>query len=157
MNRIRHAVSDAAIRSGLAVLGALSVYVSADTVFGGVATLGLQGPTDFFTVTDSAAFAVRDSHVRFLGAVWLGVGVVFMAGAVWLRGMRDALMLACALAFVGGLARFTSMSPDELFASGLGVPLIIELVVLPALGAAVWKKSTTDRSAQAPSTGRYAA
>jgi hypothetical protein len=122
------------LRSSLALAGALTVFVGIDNALGGIATLGLQGPTDFIGVTNLDAFKVRDSHVRFLGAVWLGVGLIFLAGSVWLDRLRLVIATLCGLAMLGGVARFSSMGLAEMFDAGLAAPLIAELVVFPLIG-----------------------
>jgi Domain of unknown function (DUF4345) len=131
--------ANVALRTCLAATGIVTVYVGVDNAFGGVATLGLQGPTDFFSITQDQAFRVRDSHVRFLGAVWGGVGLVFLTGAIWPIAMRTTLVVLAGLAVLGGLARFSSMGLSALFGAGLGLPLVIELVLFPLLGTLVWR------------------
>ncbi|MFN0114820.1 MAG: DUF4345 family protein [Paracoccaceae bacterium] len=136
MTRLR--LTDLLTRVALAVIGALSVYVALDSALGGTATLGFQIKGTFLVATDPQAYAVRDSHVRFLGAVWGGIGVVFLAGAIWTDQLRDTLLIACGLGLLGGLARFSAMGPGELVKAGLGISLAIELIVLPLLAASIW-------------------
>ena len=38
-------------------------------------TLGLQGPTDYFTVTDRTRTLIRDSHAHYYGGVYLALGL----------------------------------------------------------------------------------
>jgi hypothetical protein len=124
------------LRAALAVTGLATIAVGLDNALGGIDTLGWQGPTGFAVALDPGAFAVRDSHVRFLGAVWGGAGVVFLAASLWLAPLRQAVAVLAALAALGGLARFSSMGPREMLDAGLGLPLAIELVVFPALAIA---------------------
>lgn len=132
-------------RAALAITAVLVAYTGIDNALGGIATLGLQGPTDFFAVTDDPAFFARDSHVRFLGGVWLGVALVFLAGAFWLGALRQALVTVSALGFIGGLSRLASLSPDDAIAHGLAAPLAAELFILPLLGVWVSRGPTRDR------------
>lgn len=126
-------------RTILALAGAVILYQGIDNAVGGVASAGLQGPTDFFSVTDPIAFETRDSHVRFLGGLWLGVGLIFLAASVKLRALREGVTTVCFLAFVGGLSRAFSMSFDELADHHLLGALVAELTVLPTLGWTAWR------------------
>ncbi len=47
---------------------------------------------NFFTVTDAPVFAVHDSHIRFIGGVWLGLGLVMLAGTLAFRRLRTVLV-----------------------------------------------------------------
>lgn len=140
-----------ATQTTFAVIGALSVYVAADSALGGTATLGLQLEGSFLTATDPQAYAIRDSHVRFLGAVWAGVGAIFLAGAVWPDRLRDALLVACGLGALGGLARFSGMGFGELIDAGLGLPLAVELVLFPGLAVLVLAQGRGRPAAAQPS------
>jgi hypothetical protein len=121
------------LRVLLAVVGLFVAYTGVDNAFGGIASLGFQSGTDFFTITDAQAFAVRDSNVRFLGGLWIGVGLLFAAGAVWFGALKPAVCAAFALVFVGGLARFTAMNTAPLFGGALTGSLVAELALMPAL------------------------
>lgn len=127
------------LRIVLALAGAVILYQGVDNAAGGVASAGLQGPTDFFAVTDPTAFETRDSHVRFLGGLWLGVGLLFLAASVNLRALRGGVVSACFLAFVGGLSRLFSMGIAELVDHNLIGATTAELALLPALGLAAWR------------------
>ena len=60
------------LRGVLAVVGAFIIFLGLNVGLGGVQTLGWQGgAADFLTVTNAAVFDVRDSHVRFIGGIWL--------------------------------------------------------------------------------------
>ena len=65
---------EVALRFVLALVGAAVVYTGVNIAGGGIATLGLQGGTEFFAVTDHHEFAVHDSHVRFLGGLLCAQG-----------------------------------------------------------------------------------
>jgi len=108
------------------------VLTGVNVGFGGIRTLGLQGPQDFIAVTDAAAFAAQDSHVRFLGGLWLGVGLLFAAGALRLRALRAPLMVALLLVVLGGLARFTTGDATAL-SPNVRLSLLAELVLMPVL------------------------
>ena len=133
-----------ALRLVLMLAGAAIIYLGLDLGLGGMRTLGWQGPTDFIAVTDETRFAVQDSHARFVGGVWLGVGLIFLAGSFAVDRFRNALIAMCALIFIGGLVRFASMDFDILFGMQVLPSLLAELIVFPALG--FWLLSTGRRT-----------
>ncbi|MBI1250961.1 MAG: DUF4345 domain-containing protein [Alphaproteobacteria bacterium] len=131
--------AETAVRALLAIASVLVAYTGLDNALGGVATFGLQGPQDFFQIADADAFAARDSHVRFLGGVWLGVALALAGGAIWLRAFRPVIYAVGAITFVGGLARFSGMGLSEMIERGLVAPLIAELALVPLLALGVWR------------------
>ncbi len=137
-------IASSTLRAVLAAAGLFIAYTGVDNAFGGIASLGFQSATDFFTVTDDQAFAVRDSNVRFLGGLWIGMGLLFVAGAVWLRALKPAVCAAIALVFVGGLARFTTMNTGPLFGGALTGSLVAELALMPLL--LLWTLRTAPRA-----------
>jgi hypothetical protein len=122
------------LRTVLAIAGAAIVFLGLNVGLGGIQTLGWQGSGDFVTVTDPALFAVRDNHVRFIGGVWLGVGLLFLAGAVALDRLRTVLVALTAMIFVGGLARLSASDPALLTSAAIAPSLALELVLFPLLG-----------------------
>ena len=122
-----------ALKVVLAVFGALVLFTAINRAFGGIATLGWQGPTDFFAVNDAPGFAIHDSHTRFLGGVWAAVGLAFLAASIWLDRLRPVLLFLCAAIFVGGLARFSSPDIAVLFGPGVAVSLALEILLMPLL------------------------
>jgi hypothetical protein len=125
---------NALLRTVLAIAGAAIVFLGMNVGLGGIQTLGWQGSGDFVTVTDPALFAVRDNHIRFIGGVWLGVGLLFLAGAVALDRLRTVLVALTAMIFVGGLARLSAADPDLLISAAIAPSLALELVLFPLLG-----------------------
>ncbi len=120
----------------LLVLGAISAFVAINVAFGGIETLGLQGPTDFVTVTDHDAYLVRDSHTHYYGGVYLALGLFLMYAATDIHRFRPSLNLVFAMIFTGGLARLTQLEPGVTFGADLMVSTIIELIGMPIL--ALW-------------------
>lgn len=117
------------LRVVLALIGIVVVVLGLNVGLGGIRTLGWQGGGEFLTVSDPALFAVRDSHIRFIGGIWLGIGLVLAAGAVWFERLRVVLVAIAALVFVGGLTRLSgTLSPDVL------PSLALELIGFPLLG-----------------------
>lgn len=118
------------LRAVLALIGTVVVVLGLNVGLGGIRTLGWQGgAVEFLTVTDPDLFAVRDSHIRFIGGIWLAIGVTLAAGAVWLERLRPVLVAIAALVFVGGLVRLAGPLP-----AGVWPSLGLELIGFPLLG-----------------------
>jgi len=130
--------SEIALRVVLAFAGAFVVATGIDFAVGGIASLGIEGPRDFFTVTNQHAFEVRDNHTRFIGGVWLGVGLVLLTAAVWLKALKPALLACIVLIFIGGIARFSAQRIDLVLGPEIVGSLIAELVGMPVLFLWVW-------------------
>ena len=123
--------SEIALRVVLVLTGAFIVYTGIDMAFGGMRTLGWQVPGPFFDVTDPHTFLVQDSHSRFLGGVWLALGLVLLLGATNLKRYAPLLKLAFVLIFAGGLARISQ--PDILFDSAILGSFVAEIIGMPVL------------------------
>jgi hypothetical protein len=136
--------SNQALRATLVVLGAVSVFVAVNVAFGGLQTLGLQGPTRYFQVTDHDAYLVRDSHTHYYGGVYLALGVSLIVAASNVQRFRTALFVVFAMIFAGGLARLTQFEPGVTFGRSLLLSTVIELVGVPLL--AVWVARSTSGS-----------
>lgn len=79
---------------------------------------------------------VLDSQVRFLGAVWLGLGAILLFCLGDLRRYGAILQLCFAIIALGGIGRALSLLQVGQPASGTGhafivVALAIELVLVP--------------------------
>ena len=120
----------------LAALGAISAFVAVNVAFGGLDTLGWQGPTNYFQVTDHDAYLLRDSHAHFYGGVYLGIAIFLIAASTNLRKYRSGLNVVFAVLFLGGVARLTQLAPGVTFGKDLAVSSLIELVGMPAM--ALW-------------------
>lgn len=127
------------LRLVLAAAGGFIVFTGVNIGFGGMRSLGRLGSNQFLTVTDSTAFAVQDSHVRFVGGVWLALGLTFMAGAVRLASLRKLLLFGCGLIFLGGFARFSSGDLGSLVSPRLIGSLGAELIGMPVLALWIWR------------------
>jgi hypothetical protein len=128
------AMTNIALRIVLAIIGTIVVLLGINLGLGGIRTLGLQGGTDFLTVTDPALYAIRDSHSRFIGGVWLAAGLVLLAGSVALDRLRPVLIVLTGMVFVGGLARFSAFDLALLTNMNIAPSLLFELVGFPLLG-----------------------
>jgi len=93
-----------ALRVVLVIAGLLIILTGLNIALGGILTLGWQGQTVFFEVTDQHSYLVQDSHIRFIGGLWLGIGLFFLVAATNVRKYKGAWFLAFALSFCGGRA-----------------------------------------------------
>lgn len=135
-----------AFRAILVIVGAVCVFVSINVAFGGLRTLGWQGSTDYFTVTDESTFALRDNHVRFYGGLFLALGAFLIVAAINPQRFRGALYLAFALVFVGGLARLTQLQPEVVFGPTNLLSAVVELALMPAMFVWLWRTPKVSRS-----------
>lgn len=133
--------SENALRVVLVLLGAISAFVAVNVAFGGLETLGWQGPGRYFEVTNHDAYMLRDSHARFYGGVYFGIGAFMIVAASNLRRHRNTLQIVFSLIFMGGLARLTQGDLGVTFGPDLTVSTLVELIGMPAL--ALWLTTAT--------------
>ena len=138
-------ISSKAFRTILIVLGALNVFLGINVGFGGISTLGWQGQTEFFEVTNQDVYLMRDSHIRYFGGLYFGIGLFLILASTNLRKYQTALNLVFALIFMGGLARFTMLRPDIIFGQDIIGSLLTELILMPILY--VWLSKIVKSSA----------
>lgn len=123
------------LRSVLALTGCAILFLGLNIALGGISTLGWQGGgAGFFTVADPVEFAVKDSHIRFVGGVWTSVGLLMLIGSAAFQGMRQTLVALTAMVFVGGLSRFSAFDPDVLMSAAIAPSFVLELGLFPLLG-----------------------
>ncbi len=137
------------LRFVIGLLGAISAFVAINVAFGGLETLGWQGPTKYFQITDHDAYLLRDSHTRFYGGVYLALAGFLIVAATNLHKYRTGLYLVFAAIFAGGLARLTQMEPGVTFGKDLTLSSVIELVGMPALAFTVACATRTRRTIHA--------
>jgi hypothetical protein len=123
-----------ALRVVLALAGSAIVFLGLNVALGGINTLGWQGGTDFVAITDATEFAIKDSHVRFVGGVWLSVGMLMLIGSYAFRAMKSVLLALMGMIFIGGLSRFSGLDFGTLFSPAVAPSLVLELVLFPLLG-----------------------
>lgn len=116
------------LKTILALLGCIIMFLGINVGLGGIQTLGWQGTRDFITITDTTAFHAQDSHVRFIGGVWFGVGVAFLAGAFALDRLRPTLIILCMIITVSGLFRLSATETTALYSLAVVPSLIFELL-----------------------------
>ena len=143
------------LRVALLGLGTVSAFVAINVAFGGLETLGLQGPTDYVQVTDHDAYLLRDSHAHFYGGVYLGIALFLIVASTNLRKYRTALNVVFAVIFAGGVARLTQVEPAVTFGTDLAVSSLIELVGMPAM--ALWLAVATRSPRRTGATTRVVA
>jgi hypothetical protein len=123
------------LRAVLAVFGGFIIFLGLNVGFGGIQTLGWQGGAiSFLSVTDPAVFAVRDSHFRFVGGVWLALGMLMFAGSFVFHRLRPVLVALTAMIFVGGLVRLSGGNPQLWLGADVAPSLLFEVVIVPLLG-----------------------
>jgi len=131
-------INEIILRIVLVIGGAFAVFTGFDFAAGGIRSLGLEGPVLSLTAPDPHALDARDSHTRFLGGVWLTVGLVFIASAIRLQALRVALLASTVMIFMGGVARFTTYAPEVLLDPAITGALTAELIGMPVLFFWVW-------------------
>jgi hypothetical protein len=122
------------LRAVLALSGIAIIFLGLNVGLGGIQTLGWQGNAEFITVTDPAIFAIRDSHIRFIGGVWLAVGLLMLAGAFALQRLRPVLVALTAMIFAGGITRLLGGDLSLLTSAAIAPSLALELIAFPLLG-----------------------
>ena len=124
--------------------GAFILLTGLDNALGGLTTMGWLASTDFLTVTDQARSEIRDNHIRFIGAIWAGIGLFWWLAATNPLKYRQGLYLTFALIFLAGFARFTAGDFELVFGPDIIGSLAAELLGMPAL--AFWLKKISDPS-----------
>jgi hypothetical protein len=121
------------LRAVLVLAGLFTTFTGINIAFGGIATLGWQGVDAFFAVTNEHDFLVQDSHVRFLGGVWIGVGLLLLLSPIDLKRCRPALTFVFGLIFLGGLARLGQLNFGVTFGPDIVGSLAAEVIGMPVL------------------------
>ncbi len=129
----------------LVLLGLINIFIGINVGFGGILTLGLQGQTKFLEVIDEYGFLTQDSHIRYFGGLYIGIGAFLILAPANLQKYRTALLLVFVLTFIGGLTRFTMMRPDIIFGKDIIGSLFAELILMPILF--IWLLKITKSAA----------
>jgi hypothetical protein len=113
---------------------------------------GLAGAifgASFLGWLDDATFDGRalDSHVRYLSALLVGIGVAFLATVPDIERHRSSFALLTAIVFAGGLARLAGLAASGIPHRGMLFGLVMELVVTPLLWA--WQRRIAAKCEQA--------
>lgn len=126
------------LRALLGIIGLAIIFLGLNVGFGGIQTLGWQGAGEFISIIDPGLYEVRDNHVRFIGGVWLGVGLVFLASAFLFSQLKMTVLVMFGVIFVGAMARLSAMDAALLMSAEIVPSLIAELVVFPLIGVWIW-------------------
>ncbi len=127
------------------VMGLIGVYIvlsGINIAVGGMPTLGLGGQTNFFKVTDMQPYLIQDSHIRFVGGVWMGLGGLFLVSVINPYKFKPQLQFACVLIFFGGLCRLLQMHPEITFGKNILGPFLAEIIGTPILFTWITKSIT---------------
>lgn len=125
------------------IIGAAIIVLGLNIGLGGIKTLGWQSTGDVVAVTDAAVFDAQDSHIRFLGGAWFGIGATFLIGGFALRALRQTLIVLSCLIPIAGLFRLSGMNLDVIFSAAVALSLALELVWFPLL--AWWLVASAKR------------
>jgi hypothetical protein len=121
------------LNSVVVIVGAVIVFLGLNVGLGGIKTLGWQSTRDFVSITDATTFHAQDSHIRFIGGVWFGVGAAFLIGGFAMRTFRPTLIILSAMIAIAGLFRLSGMDTGVIFSAAIAPSLAFELVGFPLL------------------------
>lgn len=115
------------------IVGVAIIFLGLNVGLGGIKTLGWQTTRDFVTITDPATFHVQDSHIRFIGGIWFGVGATFLIGGFAVRTFRPTLIILSAMIAIAGLFRLSGMDSNVIFSAAITPSIALELIGFPLL------------------------
>ncbi len=121
------------LNSTVVIIGVAIIYLGLNIGLGGIKTLGWQTTRDFISITDVATFRVQDSHIRFIGGVWFGVGVSFLIGGFAMSTFRPTLIILSVMVAIAGLFRLSGMDSDVIFSAPIAPSIALELIGFPFL------------------------
>jgi len=124
---------DLALRTILFFAGSFIIFTGLNIGLGGIATLGWQTKTEFVEVINQYAFSVQDSHIRFVGGIWMGIGMLFMVSTVNLQKYRNLLLFSFLLIFLGGLMRLFQPNLEIAFRQDILGSFLCEIIGMPIL------------------------
>ena len=115
------------------IVGAFIIFLGLNVGLGGIKTLGWQTTRDFISISDAATFHVQDSHVRFIGGVWFGVGAAFLIGGFAMSKLRPTLIILSVMIAIAGLFRLSGMESGVIFSAAVAPSIAFELFGFPLL------------------------
>lgn len=133
------------LNSVVVIVGAAIIFLGLNIGLGGIKTLGWQTARDFISITDATTFHAQDSHIRFIGGLWFGVGAAFLIGGFAMRKFRPTLIILSLLIAVAGLFRLSGMDSGVIFSTAIAPSIALELIGFPLL--AWWMMASGQRSA----------
>ncbi len=128
------------LRAVLVATGLIVALLGVNVGLGGISTLGLQGPTQFFEITNQEVFDIRDNHIRFIGGMLIAIGGLLAYSGVRLEFARTVVPIVALLFVTGGLARLSALDASLLGGSDIAPSLLIEMIGFPLL--ALWVMRT---------------
>ncbi len=126
----------------LALMAAFIVLSGLNIGLGGIPSLGWGGQKDFLTVTNESDYHIQDSHVRYVGGLWLGMGLFFFLSLTHLARYKPLLLFCFVLIFFGGLLRLFQGQPATTFRLPVLPSLLAELIGMPLLF--FWLRKAVD-------------
>ena len=115
------------------IVGAFIIFLGLNVGLGGIKTLGWQSTRDFVSITDTPTFNAQDSHIRFIGGVWFGVGVAFLIGGFAMSTFRSTLIILSAMIAIAGLFRLSGLDTGVIFSAAIAPSITIEIIGFPLL------------------------
>jgi hypothetical protein len=115
------------------IVGAAIIFLGLNVGLGGIKTLGWQTTRDFVAITDAAIFNAQDSHIRFIGGLWFGVGATFLIGGIAMRTLRPTLIILSAMIAIAGLFRLSDIDSGVIFSAAMAPSIALELIGFPLL------------------------
>ena len=125
-------ISQIAFRLVLLIAAAFIVMTGMNIGFGGMVTLGWH--------------QLQDSHIRFLGGLWVGVGLALCLGAWDFEKWAGPLKFSFLLIFIGGVMRFAATPQEILLSQDIIGSLAAEVIVMPLLY--LWLSRTVSSKRQ---------
>ena len=132
------------LNSIVVIIGAAIIFLGLNVGLGGIQTLGWQTTRDFILISDVATFHVQDSHIRFIGGVWFGVGATFIVGGFAMNGFRPTLIIMSVMIAIAGLFRLSGMDSGAVFSAAIVPSIAFELIGFPLLA---WWLIASDKQA----------
>jgi hypothetical protein len=129
------------------IVGAAIIFLGLNVGLGGIKTLGWQTTRDFISITDAATFHAQDSHIRFIGGIWFGVGATFLIGGFAMHTFRPTLIILSAMIAIAGLFRISDIDSGIIFSASIAPSLVLELFGFPLL--ACWLVMSRNRESKA--------
>ena len=121
------------LNSVVVIVGAAIIFLGLNVGLGGIRTLGWQTTRDFISISDAATFHVQDSHIRFIGGIWFGVGAAFLIGGFAMNWFRPTLIILSVMIAIAGLFRLSGMDSGVVFSRAVAPSIALELFGFPLL------------------------
>lgn len=120
-------------RTLLFILGVAVVITGIGPSFGGLdgyvaAVIGTDA-----IVPSTRTYLIESSHISYIGAVWMGIGIMFMMASLNMAFFRSMIQYSFVLMIFGGVVRLFMTDGDVLYSQEILIPLIIEIIVTPIL------------------------